>query len=597
MVRISPVGYFGHWIVVHGGGSDTLAGLGLEPVDGDASPGWRYWYGDGIPDDLASLVAEAAAAGDGAAIGAWVFDSDCGQVMAISDDLHAAVAIQRDRAADELGELEHDPESLAHWSTCAPVELSRDDIEAVANRSDLFAEGTVDELFDRLGLPAPYDPRGDDENPRRPTRASLGAEDFGGFVAPLGSTWDQTIVGRERVPWRELRYVPGLGDGVLGLWDRESPAAPVETFPVSRRGEARLFERIDELQLPLRLETMGATALVGFVEPLGLATEQHVAGRRIPASEARFICGRGVDFIGLWDRDHPEEPLERFKDDDEGWNAASRPCQSLLFQFETSAIETSGIRRYRAPGPRGIQEHEKPELDLSELSEDVRRFLEDAPPSYGMTGFAAYLILEEEADARVDASPGRFVVYAVGAESPHPWAGGEGLRLRARRDTIEEATKVVSESEHADGMWIDVPADVAPTLLETFRWAEDAAAPQRVLWYEQSETAAESLSIDGDRWYALAFQEKAVAGVVLVSVGGDGRSNAYLFLTGGPVKHLGALGDAEMLKHMLYDLSDPLELSQWLELPPIVPGDIPKLSVVLDRLADHIVEQMRSESG
>jgi hypothetical protein len=57
--------------------------------------------------------------------------------------------------------------------------------------------------------------------------------------------------------WRELRYVPGLGQGFLGIWDRESPAEPLATFVVSRRGEARLLEELGRLQPELQVATKG----------------------------------------------------------------------------------------------------------------------------------------------------------------------------------------------------------------------------------------------------------------------------------------------------------------------------------------------------
>ncbi len=108
----------------------------------------------------------------------------------------------------------------------------------------MFVEETVDELFDQLGLPAPYNPLDTGET----TMESVGATGFGGYLAPLGFMGDTTVVGSQRAAWRELRHVPGLGQGFLGIWDRESPGEPVATFVVSRRGEARLRQELERLQ-------------------------------------------------------------------------------------------------------------------------------------------------------------------------------------------------------------------------------------------------------------------------------------------------------------------------------------------------------------
>jgi hypothetical protein len=74
------MGYFGHWVVVRRARRSSLRRLGLEPAAEEAAPGWRYAYGQELPDDFEALLERAARAGDGVAVGAWVFDSDYGQV-------------------------------------------------------------------------------------------------------------------------------------------------------------------------------------------------------------------------------------------------------------------------------------------------------------------------------------------------------------------------------------------------------------------------------------------------------------------------------------------------------------------------------------
>ena len=235
------MGTFGHWVIARGAGKLALRRLRLHPADEECAPGWRYAYGDGVPDDLAGLVTRAASAGDGVAVGAWVLDSDHAQIVAVSGGNLAAVGIGSDRAGEPLA---HHPEAFAHWSWCTPRPITALEVQQISTRHDVFAEETVDELFDQLGLPAPYDPLEGSEA----TRESVGATGFGGYLAPFGFMSDATVSGRHPADWQDLRHVPGLGQGYLGIWDRESPDEPIAVFIVSRRGESRLREELERLQ-------------------------------------------------------------------------------------------------------------------------------------------------------------------------------------------------------------------------------------------------------------------------------------------------------------------------------------------------------------
>src|SRR6266511_3728860 len=311
------MGYFGHWIVVQGARPSALQRLGLQPAAEEAASGWRYAFANDLPEDLGALIEHAARAGDGVAVGAWIFDSDFGQVIGVGEGLRAAVAIGADAAEEPL---EHDPNAFAAWSACAPQPLTAAEVEAIVGRGDVFAEETVDELLDRLGLPAPHDARErpDPAAPHQPSRAtqeSVGAAELGGYVEPLGSMHDLAYVDPSHVPWRDLRHVPGLGDGFLGIWDREAPSEPIARFPVSRRGEAQLHEELERLQLPVRVEALGTSGFGEFVAPAGILSDVRIAERDLSYREARFVLGRGDGFIGIWDREHPAAPIERFRSD------------------------------------------------------------------------------------------------------------------------------------------------------------------------------------------------------------------------------------------------------------------------------------------
>jgi hypothetical protein len=251
------LGDTGHWVVARGASRLALRRLHLRPAPEECAPGWRYAYGTGLPHDLADLVLRAASAGDGVAVGACVHDTGHAQVVAVGGGRLAKLAIGPDRAEEPPA---HDPEGFAHWSWCTPRPLSDAEAEEISHRAGTFADETAEELFDQLGLPAPYDPF--ERRPRsagvaattdetlEATTASVAAQGFGGYLAPLGFMSETTAVGGRRTAWRDLRHVPGLGEGFLGIWDRESPEEPVATFVVSRRGEMRLREQLERFQSP-----------------------------------------------------------------------------------------------------------------------------------------------------------------------------------------------------------------------------------------------------------------------------------------------------------------------------------------------------------
>ena len=397
------MGYFGHWIVVQGARPSALRRLGLQPAAEEAASGWRYAFANDLPEDPGALIEHAARAGDGVAVGAWIFDSDFGQVIGVGESLRAAVAIGAETAEEPL---EHDPNAFAGWSACAPQPLTVAEVEAIVGRGDVFAEETVDELLDRLGLPAPYDARERPDpaaphQPSRATRKSVGATKLGGNIEPLGSMHDLAYVDPLRVPWRELRHVPGLGDGFLGIWDREAPGEPIARFPVSRRGEARLHEELERLQLPVRVEALRASGLGEFVAPAGILSDVSIAERDLSYRDARFALGRGDGFIGIWDREHPAAPIERFRSDVSGEESAIQRIYALLFDEELSAKETPGLRLYL---PRT-----RPEIVRSELPKPphgLSRELREAWDQLAEQGFytqssgAPWLILEEDEDDR-----------------------------------------------------------------------------------------------------------------------------------------------------------------------------------------------------
>ena len=387
------MGFFGHWVVVHGASESALRELGLEPAASDSVPGWQYAFGPHVPDDFEAVLKRAAGAGDGVAIGAWVFDSDYGQVVAVEGDSSSAVAINAYLAEESLA---HDPEAVAAWSSHAPHPLPASEVEAIAARGDAFVEETVRELFDRLGILPPDSPNESKD--------------------------------------------PLLGK--LNVTD-ENPSP------------------VDQLR---------ATALGGFVEPAEILPDIWIAGRRLSFGDARFVLGRGEGFLGIWDRERPSEPIERFRLSDSGKRAARRRVHDLLFEEELSAKETPGLRLYH---PGGEPKLIRPEPGVPPAGPPQKVLHGWTKEMYIEVSGKPSLIVEENEDKRwrmgARSTRGRVFLYRIDAY-------GEDLACLDEFETVEEAKQYAARVEYVEGDWREVPPSVGRTLLTTVRWVQEVLA-------------------------------------------------------------------------------------------------------------------------
>lgn len=167
-----------------------------------------------------------------------------------------------------------------------------------SNGSCVLADDFVYELFELLGLPLP---------PKVPTGFE-GAEwiDDSRGASFGDKSWDP----------RTARYVVGGGDGFFGIWDRENPGPPIERFegPDAWR---QAMDRVPELLFPPPPEFEEAT----LVSDSGIQLWNRK--RKMNLTRARYVIGRGRDFIGIWDRKKPGPPIARFpKDPDGTWQSA-----------------------------------------------------------------------------------------------------------------------------------------------------------------------------------------------------------------------------------------------------------------------------------
>ena len=124
------------------------------------------------------------------------------------------------------------------------------------------------------------------------------------------------------------RYVLGYGPDDFGIWDRQSPDAPAERFPRSDEGWGQAWTRFVSLE-PHHMAVPQPGQTAAIADPTDRDVMQYTH------SGQRYLLGYGRTFFGIWDRQMPNAPLERFARDDAGWAAA----WSRFTQLETHYTE------------------------------------------------------------------------------------------------------------------------------------------------------------------------------------------------------------------------------------------------------------------
>ena len=119
------------------------------------------------------------------------------------------------------------------------------------------------------------------------------------------------------------RYVLGYSADAFGIWDRQSPAQPTERFPRTDDGWRQAWLRFVALE-PNHTAVDQAGAAPGASTP-GTASPMDPddnAAMQYTHSGTRYLLGYGRTFFGIWDRQAPETPVEKYPRDDAGWAAA-----------------------------------------------------------------------------------------------------------------------------------------------------------------------------------------------------------------------------------------------------------------------------------
>jgi hypothetical protein len=127
-----------------------------------------------------------------------------------------------------------------------------------------------------------------------------------------------------------FRYVLGYGADFFGIWDRQSPSVPAERFPRTDDGWRQGWLRFaalepDHTTVPADGGGQAAGAPVSASAPSPSAAgmdPDDTAAVQYTHSGTRYLLGYGRSFFGIWDRQSPDLPVERFARDDSGWAAA-----------------------------------------------------------------------------------------------------------------------------------------------------------------------------------------------------------------------------------------------------------------------------------
>jgi AraC-like DNA-binding protein len=407
------VGRFGHWLAVRPAGAAedatrVLGEAGLRVEGRAVAAGWlraasgREAIGWSELDRLAGGLAERLA---GPVLAGWVYDSDHGYLAAAEPAGVRARLVIGQRAARSSGATwprgwrSQALRTLPEWSRAyAPRPIRAEDLARILRVRWTLAEEGVEAIFVEMGLDLRYSgeegwapaPGGPVLSPA--TSASIGAGGLVGYERPLPWMRESIASGGRRIPWRDLRYVLGLGPDQVGIWDRQAPDAPIERFPRTRRGAHLARERWDRLIGPTLARARGAGNLAGL-ERLPATEAVVVAGHVIELRSAPYVVGHGRDFAGVWDRERPEDgPIERFPHDDRGLFRAQQSAAGHLrsWLLRTKALSSGRWMAFGA-SPYGLEPVRVRWL-MAEEESDPRW----APHQVGpRQGHALYLVTEE----------------------------------------------------------------------------------------------------------------------------------------------------------------------------------------------------------
>jgi hypothetical protein len=150
------------------------------------------------------------------------------------------------------------------------------------------------------------------------------------------------------------RYVLGYEADLFGIWDRQTPGNPVETFPRTDEGWRSAWIRFVNLEPNnVPVGASGSTSTGGTTSQPLTGTGMQPPGSPAPDpsddqvlqythSGSTYLLGYGRTFFGIWQRIDPTRPLERFPRDDDGWAAAWRRFTAIETNYAEVGLGSPG---------------------------------------------------------------------------------------------------------------------------------------------------------------------------------------------------------------------------------------------------------------
>jgi hypothetical protein len=133
--------------------------------------------------------------------------------------------------------------------------------------------------------------------------------------------------------------VLGYGEGFFGIWDRQDSSAPTERFPRTDDGWRQAWLRFvaqepNHVAVPdTAAGTMGGAPATSPATPQTQPDPSDSAVVQYTHTGTRYLLGYGRTFFGIWDRQNPTTPVERFPRTDDGWGQAWRRYTQIENNF------------------------------------------------------------------------------------------------------------------------------------------------------------------------------------------------------------------------------------------------------------------------
>ena len=137
------------------------------------------------------------------------------------------------------------------------------------------------------------------------------------------------------------RYVLGYGADFFGIWNRDNPTMPTERYPRTDQGWRDAWAKFASLepnQVPVPDAVAGPTTtpMTNNAPQLQMdANDTQVL--QYTHTGTRYLLGYGQTFFGIWDRQNPAAPVERFPRSDDGWGQAWRRYTQIENNFSEVA--------------------------------------------------------------------------------------------------------------------------------------------------------------------------------------------------------------------------------------------------------------------